>query len=68
MALNDELGLISHVFTDKTGTLTQNMMTFVRCSVNGKFYGKSMIASGKNDTVASFGAHPFGFSSSFVEK
>ncbi len=59
MALTDELGQISHVFTDKTGTLTQNMMTFVRCSIHGKFYGKGA----GNANVQ----HPFGFSSPFVE-
>jgi P-type E1-E2 ATPase len=26
--LNDELGQISHIFTDKTGTLTKNQMKF----------------------------------------
>jgi len=40
MTLIDELGCISHVFSDKTGTLTQNMMQFRKCSVYGVSYGK----------------------------
>lgn len=31
--LNEELGMVSQVFTDKTGTLTRNVMTFRKFSV-----------------------------------
>jgi magnesium-transporting ATPase (P-type) len=37
--LNEELGVIEHVFSDKTGTLTCNVMEFCKCSVGGISYG-----------------------------
>jgi phospholipid-transporting ATPase len=37
--LNEELGQIKYVFSDKTGTLTRNVMEYKRCSVAGQVYG-----------------------------
>mmetsp|Transcript_2509 Transcript_2509/g.5779 ORF Transcript_2509/g.5779 Transcript_2509/m.5779 type:complete len:1344 (+) Transcript_2509:145-4176(+) len=39
MDLNDALGQVDHLFTDKTGTLTTNLMEFRKCSIAGKSYG-----------------------------
>lgn len=39
--LNEELGVIHHVFTDKTGTLTANRMEFKKCSITDRVYEMS---------------------------
>ena len=40
--ISDDLGQIEYVFSDKTGTLTQNIMEFQRCSVHGVAYGEGV--------------------------
>jgi phospholipid-translocating ATPase len=37
--ISDDLGQIEYIFSDKTGTLTQNVMEFKRATVGGKSYG-----------------------------
>ena len=37
--LIEELGQVEFVFSDKTGTLTQNKMVFKKFTVNGEVYG-----------------------------
>ena len=39
--ISDDLGQIEYVFSDKTGTLTQNCMQFKKCTINGVAYGKA---------------------------
>jgi phospholipid-translocating ATPase len=38
--LCDDLGQIEYIFSDKTGTLTSNIMDFKKASINGIQYGK----------------------------
>ncbi|XP_060688382.1 phospholipid-transporting ATPase 11C isoform X2 [Hemiscyllium ocellatum] len=50
--LNEELGQIQYVFTDKTGTLTENNMEFIECCIDGFKY-KNFVDSCVVDGISS---------------
>uniref|UniRef100_A0A7S0PFX1 P-type ATPase C-terminal domain-containing protein n=1 Tax=Cafeteria roenbergensis TaxID=33653 RepID=A0A7S0PFX1_CAFRO len=46
LQLNDQLGQVTHIFSDKTGTLTRNSFEFRKLSVGGVEYGRGTTTIG----------------------
>jgi P-type E1-E2 ATPase len=46
--LIEELGQVEFVFSDKTGTLTQNKMDYKKNSINGQIYGTPVAGENSN--------------------
>ena len=59
--LNEELGQIQILFSDKTGTLTENIMVFKEASIHGRQYkaGDLLLKAGSG-SYASFSNDPKG--------
>ena len=47
----DDLGQIEYIFSDKTGTLTRNVMEFRKCSIGGIVYGYLPESEEDNNSV-----------------
>jgi len=53
-ALNEELGQIQYIFTDKTGTLTQNRMELSKLSINGVKFVHDLGTAGELNVYKDF--------------
>ncbi|KAK7354136.1 hypothetical protein VNO80_19594 [Phaseolus coccineus] len=69
--LNEELGQIDTILSDKTGTLTCNSMEFIKCSVAGVAYGRGVTeveqAMGRSNGSAILHEHINGLKSKSIE-
>lgn len=55
--LSDDLGQIEYIFSDKTGTLTRNIMKLRQLSINGTVYGKYELSPTSPSTTPNHELH-----------
>lgn len=60
-SLVEELGMVEYVFSDKTGTLTCNMMEFQQCSIAGIMYAQTVPEDRRGNVQEGFGSGVFDF-------
>lgn len=48
--INEELGQVEYIFSDKTGTLTCNVMEFNKCVIGNNLYGQSANLKSRPDS------------------
>jgi len=66
--LNEELGQIKYVFSDKTGTLTMNVMEYKKCSIGGTIYELDKPEHGSPGPDLIFDLNKGGDTSSVIEE
>ncbi len=57
--INEDLGQIEYIFSDKTGTLTCNIMEFRKCFIQGVSYGYGTTEIGMDESYMCLCMHRY---------